>query len=183
MVKWIFGIVLALAGAIALGLMLASDRGLVRIFYGGDVVEMTLATFIGAAILFLALLWLLKVLLIAIWTAPARLRAAARRRRLARGREAQMNGLIQIAEGHWDRGERLLIKHAEDAETPLVNYLAAARAAQLLGADERRDIYLKAAYESTPEATKAVLLTQADLQMSHRQYEHALATLKRIQEI
>src|SRR5690606_27929543 len=75
-----------------------------------------------------------------------------------------------------------LFRSARDSELPLINYLAAARAAQLLEEDERRDAHLKAAYESTPQATVAVLLTQAELQIAHGQVERALATLRRLQE-
>lgn len=183
MLRFLFLLLITLVGAVALGLALESDPGLVRIYFGGEVMEMTLAVFILHGVLLLFALWLLKTIVVLVWTAPARIRAAALKRRQSRARRAMMTGLIHIAEGHWEKGERLLVRHARQAETPLINYLAAARAAQLLGADDRRDIYLKAAYETTPAATKAVLLTQADLQMSHKQYEHALATLKRIQEI
>ena len=41
---------------------------------------------------------------------------------------------------------------------------------------------LKLAYEQTPEATNAVLLTQAEFQLDRADYEHALATLRRIEE-
>src|SRR5690606_12745973 len=64
----------------------------------------------------------------------------------------------------------------------LLNYLQAARAAHLLGEDERRDRWLKAAYEHTPEAASAVLLTQAELQLDQGQYEQALATLRQLEE-
>jgi HemY protein len=64
----------------------------------------------------------------------------------------------------------------------LLNYLQAARAAHLLGHGDRRDGWLRQAYEQTPEATNAVLLTQAELQLDQEQYEQALATLRQIEE-
>jgi HemY protein len=51
-----------------------------------------------------------------------------------------------------------------------------------LGQDERRDTWLKQAYENLPGAANAVLLTQAELQLDQKQYEQALATLRRIEE-
>ena len=63
-----------------------------------------------------------------------------------------------------------------------MNYLQAARAAHLLGQDERRDTWLKQAYENLPGAANAVLLTQAELQLDQGQYEQALATLRQIEE-
>ena len=64
----------------------------------------------------------------------------------------------------------------------MFNYLQAARAAHLQGSDQRRDEWLKLAYEHTPAAANAVLLTQAELQLDRGQYEQALATLRRIDE-
>jgi HemY protein len=52
----------------------------------------------------------------------------------------------------------------------------------LLGQDERRDRWLRQAYENLPEAANAVLLTQAELQLDQAQYEPALATLRQIEE-
>lgn len=182
MIRWILFLLLTLAAAVALGLGLEQDPGLVRIFYGGSVVEMTLAVFALLCVGALLALWLLVTLVIWIWELPSRLHARLVRRRQSRARRALTQGLIEISEGRWREGERRLVRHASDSEVPLINYLTAARAAQLLEADERRDAYLKAAYDSTPQATVAVLLTQAELQLAHGQVEHALATLRRLQD-
>ena len=50
-----------------------------------------------------------------------------------------------MAEGKWNQAERRLTAHADRAETPLLNYLGAARAAQLQRAYDRRDRYLREA--------------------------------------
>ena len=79
--------------------------------------------------------------------------------------------------------EKNLMRHATDSEMPLITYVAAARAAQLQGEHERRDAHLRRAFEQIPEAHVAVLLTQAELQIAHKQHEQALATLRRLQEV
>jgi len=182
MIRWMLFLLLTLVAAVAIGLGLEQDPGLVRIFRGGDVIEMTLAVFALLCIGGLLALWLLVTLVIWLWELPSRLRARLVRRRQLRARGALTQGLIEMSEGRWREGERRLVRHASDSEVPLINYLSAARAAQLQEADERRDTYLKAAYESTPQATVAVLLTQAELQLAHGQVEHALATLRRLQD-
>ncbi|MCW8909136.1 MAG: hypothetical protein OQK76_00815, partial [Gammaproteobacteria bacterium] len=68
-------------------------------------------------------------------------------------------------------------------DTALLNYLMAARAAQQLGAYERRDEYLRLAHESTPSADIAIGITQAELQLAHKQYGQALATLNYLHQI
>lgn len=182
MIRWILFLLLALVAAVALGVGFAEDPGLVRIFHGGTVTEMTLAVFSLLCVGGLLLLWLLVTLVIWAWGLPVRLRMRLARRRQLRARRSLTQGLIEIAEGRWREGERRLVRNAQNSEVPLINYLAAARAAQLLEEDERRDAHLKAAYETTPQATVAVLLTQAELQLAHGQVEHALATLRRLQE-
>lgn len=91
-------------------------------------------------------------------------------------------GMIEVAEGNFARGEKMLGRAASTSDSPLFNYLQAARAAHLQGRDERRDEWLRLAYQETPEAANAVLLTQAEFQLDREQYEQALATLRRLEE-
>ena len=91
-----------------------------------------------------------------------------------------ISGLIEFTEGHFKKAESLLIKQASNNQNSFLNYLLAARAAQLLHADNRRDQYLKQAYEINPDAEISIGLTQAELQLSHQQNEMALATLNQL---
>jgi HemY protein len=91
-------------------------------------------------------------------------------------------GMIEVAEGNFARGERMLARAASTSDSPLFNYLQAARAAHLQGRNERRDDWLKLAYREIPEAANAVLLTQAEFQLDQGQHELALATLRRLDE-
>jgi HemY protein len=88
--------------------------------------------------------------------------------------------MIDIVEGRWSRGERLLGKGVRGTGAPLVNYLMAARAAQLQGSRERRDEWLRLAYQQLPQAEKTVLLTQAELQLADGQHDEALVTLEHV---
>jgi HemY protein len=108
---------------------------------------------------------------------PGRLRAWRRSRRTLRARLVTARGLIALAEGHWLKAERDLSRYAERSETPLLNYLGAARAAQMLGDEERRDYHLSMAHRSGAEGELAVGVTQVALQMESSQLEQALATL------
>lgn len=91
-------------------------------------------------------------------------------------------GMIEMAEGNFARGERMLARAASTSDSPLFNYLQAARAAHLQGRTDRRDDWLKLAYQEVPEAANAVLLTQAEFQLDQGQHEQALATLRRLDE-
>ena len=105
------------------------------------------------------------------------------RRRQSRARRSLVKGLLELAEGRWQSAERWLIRDAVDSDTPLLNYLAAARAASQLGATERRDRYLAKAHETTPEADIAIGLNQAEEQFAAGQYEQCLAILQHLHHL
>ncbi len=157
---------------------LLGDPGYVAINFRGYLIEMSVPVLLGLTILLVISVWLIRRLV----QAPRRLGEAAGRYRSGRAGLKLTRGMIEVAEGNFARGEKLLARAASTSDAPLFNYLQAARAAHLQGKDERRDEWLKLAYEHTPEAANAVLLTQAELQLDREQYEQALATLRRIEE-
>jgi HemY protein len=107
-----------------------------------------------------------------------------RKTRLAeKARDALSNGLIDLAEGRFEKAEKLLLQQVKHSNNPLLAYLAAARAAQQQGAHERRDDYLRKAHINNPTAEIAIGLTKAELQLAHSQYEQALATLTHLYEL
>jgi len=157
---------------------LLEDPGYVVIQFRGWLVEMSVPALVGLLLIGLVALWLAARL----WRVPRKLGQAAGRMRASRAGQNLTRGMIAIAEGNFSRGEKLLSRSAGTSEAPLLNYLVAARAAHLQGRNERRDDWLKQAYERLPDASNAVLLTQAELQLDDRNYEAALATLKRLEE-
>ena len=173
----LWGIAAVFLGAFAAHFLLR-DRGYVLVNFLGYVIEMS----VPVLVLVLAGAYFAVRLLLGVWRAPRRLGEAVAERRLRRAGEKLTSGLIHMAEGDWSKGERLLARSVRGTDSPLIHYLMAARAAQLQGSDERRDDWLKLAYEELPEAETAVLLTQAELQLEHSDHERALATLQRIQE-
>ncbi|MGD8380209.1 MAG: heme biosynthesis HemY N-terminal domain-containing protein [Gammaproteobacteria bacterium] len=181
--RFILLVLAVLFAVILVVLGLHADNGYALLSYGGWSAEMSLATLILLVVVGCGLLFILVRLLVRIWQLPRRLRALRQRRRVRNARRSMLRGMIDMAEGRWRDGERNLLRYVRYSETPLLNYLVAARAAQLQDEHERRDQYLRKAYEETPSATVAVLLTQAELQLAHRQFEHALATLRRLKEI
>ncbi len=176
----IFGIIVVLAlfaSAFAAHFLLA-DPGYVIINFRGYVVEMSVPVLIGFAVLLLFAVWLVR----RIYLAPRRLGEAAGRYRSARSGQKMTRGMIAVAEGNFARGEKMLARAARTSDSPLFNYLQAARAAHLQGHDDRRDEWLRLAYQETPEAANAVLLTQAEFQLDRGNNEQALATLRRLDE-
>ncbi|KAG1657142.1 Protein HemX [Nymphon striatum] len=70
--------------------------------------------------------------------------------------EELTKGLVSFTEGHWAASEDTLLNNVDHSESPLLNYLAAARAAHMQGAYDRRDRYLKVASEQGEDAQIAV---------------------------
>lgn len=170
--------VLALIVSAVAAHFLLGDPGYVSISFRGYLIEMSVPVLVGLAALLVLVVWLIRRLI----QAPRLLGEAAGRYRAGRAGAKLTRGMIEVAEGNFARGEKLLARAAGTSDNPLFNYLQAARAAHLQGQDERRDEWLRLAYEQTPEAANAVLLTQAELQLDRKQYEQALATLRRIEE-
>lgn len=156
---------------------LLTDSGYVVISFRGYLIEMSVPVALGLVALLLATIWLVRRLV----AAPRKLGEAAGRYRAGRAGLKLTQGMIEVAEGNFARGEKLLARAAKTSDTPLFNYLQAARAAHLQGLDERRDQWLKLAFEHAPDAANAVFLTQAEFQLDRGHYEQALATLRRLE--
>ena len=181
--KWLLIIALALALG-GLFIWLADfEPGFVLVQYGQWTVETSLIVFTAAWLILLVIVYLFLRSLVAIKNTPARLSQWQENQRHKRATKALTNGLITLEEGRWAEAERLLVRHAGNSETPLLHYLAAARAAQKQQAPDRRDSYLKLAHETTPGADIAVGVVQAELQLSAGQKEQALATLQHLREV
>jgi len=97
-----------------------------------------------------------------------------------KARSSLTQGLIDYAEGRFQQAEKILLQQVKYSDNRLLVYLSAARAAQQLGAHQRRDEYLRKAHIEAPDADIAIGLTKAELQLAHEQNEQALATLTQL---
>ena len=100
-----------------------------------------------------------------------------------KSRLALSQGLIEYAEGRFAESEKILLQQVKYSDNRLLVYLSAARAAQQLGAHDRRDEYIRQAHIEAPDANIAIGLTKAELQLTHDQNEQALATLTQLNEL
>ena len=137
---------------------------------------------IGNILLFFLLYYLLR-LISNIRSLTARLRAWNRERRVRRAWQRTHRGFIALAAGEWTLAEKDLIRAAKYTNTPILNYLAAARSAQAQHNIAKRDEYLSKITVTGKLPTLALGLTQTRLQLREHQYEQALATLQQLQHI
>ena len=148
-----------IALSVILTLVVREDNGYFLIGYGQWTVESSLAFFLLMDLILFVALYLGIRFMQRVWSMPDSVHAWRVRRTAVRARQALTRGLVELSEGNWKQAERNLIRYAGKSETPMLNYLAAARSAQQLGAHDRRDRYLQMAHESMPSADVAVGLT------------------------
>lgn len=159
------------------------DLGQVSFSFAGSSFETNLvvlgAAFLSAAFIISVLIktWhLIKNLVISIGE-------KSKTRHSKKARTSLSQGLIEYAEGRFDQSEKILLQQVKYSENRLLVYLSAARAAQQLGAHDRRDEYLRKAHMEAPGADIAIGLTKAELQLAHSQNEQALATLTQLNKL
>ncbi len=180
--KNIILISIVLGLGILFGNWLYQDPGYVLLNYKEWVIEGPIWLFIIAALLFFALLLLTLKICFYLLNYPEKYRQWVAQRRKEKARRMTLQGLIELSEGNWAKAEQLLTKYINQ-DTALINYLASAKAAQEQGAYERRDEHLRHAHLKNPKADIAVGLTQAQLQLTHKQYEQSLATLMHLRRL
>ncbi len=179
----------SLLSAVAVAFLLHSwlaeqnDPGYVLIGFGHWSLETSLTVFtVGLVISFFALYNVFRLLGVLI-RLPGQLSKRRRSIKFNRSQDALVSGLVDAADGNWERAEKVLIKHAANSGAPLLHYLTAARAAQSRGALDKRDEYLKKAAEQSPDSNLTVGLTQAELHLSEQQFGQALETLGKLHSI
>ncbi len=159
------------------------DPGYVLMGFGHWSLETSVVVFAVGQIIVFFILYVLFRLLGALLRLPGKMKSKGKNIKFNRSQEALISGLVDSAEGNWEKAEKTLIKHASNSGAPLLHYLTAAKAAQSRGAIEKRDEYLRAASEKSGESDIAVGLTQAELHLSSNQFDQALNTLIKLQSI
>jgi len=183
MVKFIIKLLVLVIVALGAVLWVRDDPGFVMLRYRDYTVETSLAVALVVVILVAVAIYYAVRFLRGILRLPRTMRRQSENRRYGKARRQLNQGLIDLAEGRFEQAENHLVRLVEFSESPLVHYLAAARAAQLQGKHDARDNYLKAAHEANPDAELAIGVTQAELQLAHLQTEQALATLSHLHSI
>lgn len=157
-----------------------NDLGHISFSFAGFTFETNLVVFVAAALCCLFVILLLVKGIQLIKVAYVFLSSQRLERLEEKSRLALSKGLIEYAEGRFEQAEKILLQQVKYSDNRLLVYLSAARAAQQLGAHDRRDEYLRLAHMESPDADIAIGLTKAELQLAHNQSEQALATLTQL---
>jgi HemY protein len=179
-VRLLFYILFALILAVVAGILLKQDASQVIFALSDYSIQITLSFFVLLLFASFFLFYYLIRSLSGMLDIPKNYRRWKKTRGHTKSEYYLTQGNLSLIEGNWVRAEKLLSKGAKYSRLPLINYIGAARAAQNLGALERRDSYLRQAYAEDSASGNAVGLTRAELQLNQQQTEQAYATLQHI---
>ncbi len=176
-------LIVILIFSVWLGLRIAKDPGLALFTYNNWSVEMPLWFAVLGLIALMLVLYFIVRFFDSVDTGFYRWKNWLRWRRKNKAYSKTNRGLLELIEGHWRQAENYLLEGIDQSDAPLINYLAAAKAAHERGAYDKRDMYLQKAHDFAPHAEVAIGLTQAQLQFDQGQLEQALATLNHLRTL
>ncbi len=166
--------------AILIGIEMKTNPGAVLIITN----HITVETRLWFAVLFLVLLFLVLYFLLClikyVFSMPQCWRRWRVKKKTIKASGLTEQGLLAIVTGDWRRAQQQLLQEVKNSPAPLVNYLAAATAANGSGAWLQRDDYLYHASRLMPNTQLAVGLVRARLQYDSGQYTFALVTLQQL---
>ena len=173
---------LLVTGSLMLANAMVSDHGYVMVSFGQTTFESTLWGLLLLVVISLGLIWLTLALVRTLLGTLSFVYPVSARARRIKARKLFDRGLAEFTMGNWRKAERLLGQATKSGESPLINYLAAARAAHEAGNYEASANWLRRADSKAPGAEMAIGITQAQLQLSSNHLEQALATLRHLRK-
>ena len=179
MIRIIILVAVMVAGLI-FGPQASGNKGYVLIALGNYTIESSVTSAVILAVLFYGALLIVEWLLGRVFGLRRKTLGWYGSRRRRKANQQTVAATLAMAEGHYSQAEKLMIKGASNSDTPLLNYLSAAKAAQARGDDARRDQYLQKAQEENPKAELALTLIQTQLQIEQGQYDSALGRLESV---
>jgi len=104
------------------------------------------------------------------------------KRKWTQSRTKTIAGLLSLIEGRWEESEKKMVQALKHGDTPLVNLLIAAQAANKKGEFNKRDLYLDKAKLLAQGENVVIEISQAKLQYDANQYQTAYETIKQLKE-
>jgi len=175
-------LILLLAGA-WLGQLMIQDAGYVLLAYQHTTVETSIWVMLVILLVAFIVMHLLLNLISSLGLPTGRIKEWRMQRRERAARKATLKGMLAMSEGNWLKARRELSRSADDSSVPLINLLAAAKAAHESGDKAGADELLKKALKAEPDAETAVLLAQTQIQLARGQSREALDNLLTLRKL
>ena len=178
--KLIILLLIAFGAAVGMAAIAKDASGYIRIHLDPYTIEANIWVFLLGIIALFIFMYLLFRLLGWIFGTKKRVGQWKKRKDEVGAGKSMQKGYIDLIEGKWDLAEKRLLAKVDKSPAPVLNYLAAAHAAQQNGEPVRRDEYLKKAFDNDPSSKVAVDLTQARMQFEAGDLDEAKNTLTRL---
>ena len=182
MLKILLLFALLIAG-IVLGPIIAGHQGYVLIQTDTYNIETSVTGLVIIVILMMVVLFAIEWLLRRIFRTSAHTRGWFVGRKRRRARKQTEQALLKLAEGDYQQVEKLMVKNADHAEQPVVNYLLAADAAQQRGDEARANQHLARATELAGDDLIPVEIARVRLQLARNENHAARHGIDRLLEI
>jgi HemY protein len=170
---------IALLAAIWIGMIMHKNPGFVIVNFGHTRIEMTVWVAILTFIILFIVLNVVFAFVRGIFSLPGLFTHWSDNRNEINAQQHMEAAFFSMLEGDHKKAEKDFIQSAKSGKTKLLNYLGAARSAQVLQQTERRDKYLaKAKKVAVGEQVNTVDMVKVRWQVESEQWGLALATLK-----
>ncbi|MBY5993334.1 heme biosynthesis HemY N-terminal domain-containing protein [Ferrimonas balearica] len=179
MIRLLIYAVLILAGLLV-GPTLTANKGYVLVAVGEYTVETSVLGAVVVLLVAFGLLQLLEWAVIKGINLTGSTLAYPRRWRRNQARKHTLQGALALAQQDWAGAEKAMAKGAQAGEYPVINLLAAARAAHHRGDPEACEGYLTQA-EALPNAAKAVRITRLRYQIDDGELAQARQSLEALE--
>ena len=174
-----FLMLIALLAGVGVVAIIETDPGYVLVSYGSYTLETSLWVGLLLLLVFTLLVYAVVRLVRRLLAGQSSLVSWFGGRQAQRSSRLTTRGLINYIEGNWSKARQQLLKGVKGNETPLLNYLAAARASDSLNEPDKMREYLGAAEAADPNAIVAVEITEAQIRLAAHDYEQAASILAR----
>lgn len=169
-------LIVLVAGAWA-GQLMMQDTGYVLVAFKQTTIETTLWVFLIATLIAFFIAHGLVNLFFNTHLPWDKFRNWREKRQQKAANKETLKGFLQLSQGDCLKAQNLLSQSAEKSGVPLINYLAAARAANEGGDHQNADLLLQKALKAAPEADLTIKITEAQFKVNRGQIEAALTLL------
>ncbi|MEP6388639.1 MAG: heme biosynthesis HemY N-terminal domain-containing protein [Halioglobus sp.] len=174
-----FLMLIALLAGVGVVAVIETDPGYVLVSYGNYTLETSLWVGLLLFLVFTLLVYAVVRLVRRLLAGQSSLVNWFGGRQSQRSARLTTRGLINYIEGNWSKARQQLLKGVKGSETPLMNYLAAARASDSMNEPDKVREYLGAAEAADSNAIVAVEITEAQIRLAAQDYEQAVSVLTR----
>lgn len=160
-----------------LGTLISRDPGYVLVSYDGSSLQTSLWVALGLLSVAVGVSYYSLRLFRFMLNSGGYFRSWRDVRNKSRADNVTAKGLRLFLEGDYKRAEKFLLSGSQNNNSPAINYLLAARSADNLGNNERRESYLRQAVEADSAISQAAGLTSAKMSADRGEWLKCLESL------